>query len=191
MWDRGRPGRAPLGKIPSVQPFHLDSCLELLERTPRVLYHWLGGLSDTWTMHNEGPETWSPYDVIGHLIHGERTDWVARLEIILSHRPDKMFQTFDRFAQFKDSKGKSLADLLAEFSEIRATNLARVRALRITSTDLDRTGVHPKFGDVTARQLLATWAAHDLDHVMQISRVMAKQIGPAVGPWVEYLRILR
>jgi hypothetical protein len=174
-----------------VQPFNLDACLELLERTPRLLYHWLGGLPDTWTMHNEGPETWSPYDVLGHLIHGERTDWVARLEIILSDRPDKLFATFDRFAQFKESKGKSLADLLAEFSNVRAANLAKVRGLRLKPADLERTGVHPKFGDVTARQLLATWAAHDLDHVMQISRVMARQIGPAVGPWVEYLRILR
>ena len=180
-----------LGKIARVQPFNLDSCLELLERTPRLLYHWLGGLSDTWTMHNEGPETWSPYDVLGHLIHGERTDWVARLEIILSHRPDKLFTTFDRFAQFKESKGKSLADLLAEFSNVRAANLSKVRGFRMTPADLERTGVHPKFGDVTARQLLATWAAHDLDHIQQISRVMAKQIGPAVGPWVEYLRILR
>jgi hypothetical protein len=174
-----------------VQPFNLDACLDLLERTPRVLYHWLGGLPDTWTMHNEGPETWSPYDVLGHLIHGERSDWIPRLEIILSHRPDKLFQTFDRFAQFQESKGKSLADLLNEFSNVRAANLGKVRALRLTAADLDRTGEHPRFGDVTARQLLATWAAHDLDHVMQISRVMAKQIGPDVGPWVEYLRILR
>ena len=174
-----------------MQPFHLDACLELLERTPRMLYHWLAGLSDTWTMHHEGPETWSPYDVLGHLIHGEKTDWVPRLEIILSPRPDKLFPTFDRFAQFQESKGKSLTDLLAEFSDVRAESLARVRALRLTAADLDRTGVHPRFGDVTARQLLATWAAHDLDHVVQISRVMAKQIGANVGPWVEYLRILR
>ena len=174
-----------------MQPFNLDACLELLERTPRLLYHWLGRLSDTWTMHNEGRETWSPYDVLGHLIHGERADWIARLEIILSHRPDKLFPTFDRFAQFHESKGKSLGDLLKEFSDVRAASLSKVRGFRLTTADLDRTGVHPKFGDVTARQLLATWAAHDLDHIMQISRVMAKQIGPDVGPWVEYLRILR
>jgi hypothetical protein len=174
-----------------VQAFQLESCLELLERTPRVLYHWLAGLSDTWTAHNEGPDTFSPYDVLGHLIHGERTDWVPRLEIILSPRPDKLFPTFDRFAQLQESKGKSLGDLLKEFSDVRAASLSKVRAFRLTPADLDKTGVHPKFGDVTARQLLSTWAAHDLDHIMQISRVMAKQIGGNVGPWVEYLRILR
>jgi DinB superfamily len=174
-----------------VQPFNLEANLELLERTPRLLYHWLGGLPDLFTRHNEGPETWSPYDVLGHLVHGERTDWIARLEIILSDRRDKLFTPFDRFAQFQESAGKSLGDLLGEFSDLRAENLAKVRSRRLSPADLARTGVHPKFGDVTARELLATWAAHDLDHVMQISRVMAKQIGANVGPWVEYLRILK
>jgi hypothetical protein len=171
--------------------FDLERSLELLERTPAVLHAWLAGLSPDWTTGNEGPETWSPYDVVGHLIHGERTDWMTRLDIILSDRVDKTFTPFDRFAQFRESEGKSLGALLHEFAEVRAANLARVRALALTDADLDRTGIHPTFGLVTARQLLATWAAHDLDHVMQIARVMAKQIDGDVGPWVQFLRILR
>ena len=175
----------------STAQFNLAESIALLERTPHVLETLLSGLPDRWTQHNEGPDTWSPYDVIGHLIHGERTDWMARLDIILSTGPNKTFATFDRFAQFRESEGKSLADLLAEFSSVRASNLARLRALNLSEADLDRTGLHPKFGSVTARQLLATWTVHDLDHLMQISRVMARQIGPEVGPWVEYLKILR
>jgi hypothetical protein len=171
--------------------FDLDKYLEVLERTPAVLETLLAGLSPEWITGNEGPDTWSPYDVVGHLIHGERTDWMARLDIILSDREDKRFVPFDRFAQFRESQGKSLADLLREFRDERSANVARVRALQLTAADLDRTGTHPRFGTVTARQLLSTWAAHDLDHIMQISRVMASQIGTEVGPWVEYMRILR
>lgn len=171
--------------------FDLPKCLEVLERTPAVLEAMLGGLSPDWTHQNEGGDTWSPYDVIGHLIHGERTDWMARLEIILGDGPDRRFASFDRLAQFAESRGKTLADLLREFRDIRMRNVARVRALGLGPADLDRTGIHPKFGSVTLRQLLATWTVHDLDHVMQISRVMAKQIGPDTGPWVEYLRIIR
>ena len=171
--------------------FDLTKCLDILDRTPAVLETLLGGLSDDWTTNNEGGETWSPYDVVGHLIHGERTDWVARLEIILREGGDKTFASFNRFAQFEESRGKALGHLLAEFRDIRAANLAKVRALDLQPADFDRTGVHPKFGTVTLRQLLATWTAHDLDHLMQISRVMAKQIGPEVGPWVEFLRIVR
>ena len=170
--------------------FDLDKHLEVLERTPVVLDAWLTGLSANWITGTEGPGTWSPYDVVGHLLHGERTDWMPRLDIILADRDDRRFTPFDRFAQFRDSEGKSLADLLEEFREARAANVARLRSLRLTATDLDRTGIHPKFGEVTARQLLATWAAHDLDHLMQISRVLAHQIGTAVGPWVEFLRVL-
>ena len=171
--------------------FDLAKCLELLERTPAVLDTMLSGLSEDWTHHNEGGETWSPYDVIGHLIHGERTDWMARLDIILSDGPNKTFVPFDRFAQFEESRGKSLADLLREFRDVRSANLARLRSLGLSDADFDRTGIHPKFGTVTLRQLLSTWTVHDLDHVIQISRVMAKQIGTETGPWVEYLRIIR
>ena len=172
-------------------PFDLDRYFEILERTPAVLEAFLTGLSPEWIAGTEGFGTWSPYDVIGHLIHGERTDWVARLDIILRDGPDDTFVPFDRYAQFRESAGKSLADLLSEFAEARRVSLARVRALHLTDADLNRTGIHPQFGSVTARQLLSTWAAHDLDHLMQISRVLAAQIGDNVGPWREYLKILR
>ena len=171
--------------------FDLDSCVEILERTPAVLATMLEGLSDGWTQHNEGGETWSPYDVIGHLIHGERTDWMARLAIIMSDGPDKTFVPFNRFAQFEESRGKTLTDLLREFRQVRAANLEQLRRLRLQPPDFDRTGIHPTFGTVTLRQLVATWTVHDLDHIMQISRVMAKQIGAETGPWVAYLRIIR
>ena len=171
--------------------FDLNRCLELLERTPRVLELLMLELSPEWTMHNEGPDTWSPYDVVGHLIHGERTDWMARMDIILSDQADKTFATFDRFAQFRESHGKPLATLLAEFHEVRTANLFKVRTRHLTEADLDRTGTHPKFGTVTLRQLVATWAVHDLDHLAQISRVMAKQLKVEVGPWVEYMRVVR
>ena len=171
--------------------FNLDKYLELLDRTPAVLETLLDGLSSDWITGTEGPDTWSPYDVIGHLIHGERTDWMTRLDIILSDRQDRTFATFDRFAQFRESQGKSLAELLTEFRDVRRANLARLRALKLTDADLERTAIHPKFGSVTARQLLSTWTAHDMDHLMQISRVLAKQVGTNVGPWVEYLKVLR
>lgn len=173
--------------------FDLDACLDVLERTPGTLQKMLGGLSEDWTLANEGPDTWSPYDVIGHLVHGERTDWVARMEIILSGKPAaaRTFAPFDRFAQFEESRGKSMADLLAEFARLRAESVSHVRARRLTSADLDRTGVHPDFGTVTLRQLLATWTAHDLDHIVQISRVMARHIGGEVGPWAAFIRVVR
>ena len=171
--------------------FDLEKCVEVLQCTPGVLESLLGGLSDDWTRHNEGGDTWSPYDVVGHLIHGERTDWMARLEIILGDGPNKRFATFDRLAQFEESRGRTLADLLREFRDARTANLARLRALELQPADFDRTGIHPRFGAVTLRQLLSTWTVHDLDHLMQIARVMAKQIGAETGPWVEYMRIIR
>jgi hypothetical protein len=169
--------------------FTIPLALEMLERTPQVLRAWLSGLSPEWTAATEGPDTWSPYDVIGHLVHGERTDWIARAEII--RNGGGTFQTFDRFAQFRESEGKSLAHLLDEFAAARRDNLERLRSWSLTDADLDGTGTHPKFGAVTMRQLLSTWVAHDLDHVMQISRVMAKQLKTDVGPWTEYLKVVR
>jgi hypothetical protein len=171
--------------------FNLDRSIQVLERTPRVLDSMLSGLDDEWTTTNEGENTWSPYDVMGHLIHGERTDWMARLRIILGDGPDRRFAPFDRFAQFQESAGKSLDELLREFAALRAAGLRDLRALALTDADLDRTGIHPKFGSVTARQLLATWVAHDLDHIVQISRVMAQQLHDDVGPWIEFLRVVR
>lgn len=167
--------------------FSVPLGLEILERTPEVLRVLLSGLSPAWTAATEGPDTWSPYDVVGHLIHGERTDWIARAEIIRSG--GGTFQTFDRFAQFQESRGKTLHQLLDEFAAVRRENVARVRSWSLTEADLDRTGTHPRFGTVTLRQLLATWVAHDMDHLMQISRVMGKQLTADVGPWKEYLRI--
>jgi hypothetical protein len=172
-------------------PFHLDASLAVLERTPAVLRALLADLPSNWTTSNEGPDTWSPYDVLGHLIHGERTDWMTRLGIILEDGPGRPFTPFDRFAQFRESEGKSLGVLLDDFEAARADNLRRLRALSLTDTDLDRTGTHPSFGTVTARQLLSTWTVHDLDHIVQISRVMAAQLGGDVGPWIKYLRIIR
>ena len=171
--------------------FDLDRHLEVLEQTPATLRALLSGLSDEWTTGTEGPDTWSPYDVLGHLIHGENTDWMARADIILSDADDKTFAQFDRFAQFEESRGKTMADLLHEFERLREANVARLRALDLTDAHLDRTGTHPALGTVTLRQLLSTWTVHDLDHVVQIARVMATQVGDNVGPWKQYIRVLR
>jgi len=170
--------------------FSVELGLEVLERTPAVLRALLQGLSPDWTNANEGPDTWSPYDVVGHLIHGERADWMTRVNIILQPGGGT-FHTFDRFAQFRESQGKSLSQLLDEFAAARRDSLAALRALALTDTDLDKTGTHPKFGAVTLRQLLSTWVAHDMDHLMQISRVLGKQLKDDVGPWTEYLRVVR
>ena len=169
--------------------FTVERGIEVLERTPAVLRALLGGLSPEWTTANEGPETWSPYDVIGHLVHGERTDWMSRVGIILES--GGTFHTFDRFAQFRESQGKTLMQLLDEFDDARRDSLDRLRALALTDSDLAKTGIHPKFGTVTLRQLLSTWVAHDMDHLMQISRVMGKQLKEDVGPWIEFLRVAR
>jgi hypothetical protein len=171
--------------------FDLNKAIEVLERTPAVLQTLLSGISDEWTMNNEGPETWSVYDIIGHLIHGEKTDWIPRMDIILSVNPDKHFTPYDRFAQFVESKGKSLQQLLDEFSLLRKQNVERLQNVNIANDDLAKTGIHPAFGDVTLAQLLATWTAHDLNHIAQISRVMAKQFKVATGPWVAYIKALQ
>ena len=171
--------------------FDLKKSLEILERTPLVLKAMLGGLSDDWIKNNEGPDTWSPYDIIGHLIHGEKTDWVPRMEIILSQKSDSAFEPFDRFAQFAASEGKSLDRLLDEFATLRKQNLERLHSHNLTQGHLMLKGKHPAFGPVTMAQLLSTWVVHDLNHISQISRVMAKQYKVEVGPWVEYLGILK
>ena len=147
-------------------------------------------LPDDWQQANEGGDTWSPYDVLGHLIHGELTDWVPRARIILEHGDARPFEKFDRFAQLTASRGKTLAELLDEFARLRAENLRELEALGITAADLDRPGLHPELGAVTLRQLLATWVAHDQDHVVQIARVLARQYSDEVGPWRAYLRII-
>lgn len=170
--------------------FEIKKAKEILERTPTVLTNLLSGLSEEWTYQNEGPDTWSPYDVIGHLIHGENTDWIPRAQVILSESNDKNFVPFDRFAQFEKSKGKSTNDLLAEFTSLRKNNLQVLDSMDINEDNLKKTGVHPEFGAITLKQLLSCWVAHDLGHIVQISRVMAKQYKEEVGPWTKYLKVL-
>ncbi len=172
-----------------MAPFTLTRSIEILERTPAVLEQLLGGLSQSWLHENEGPETWSPFDIVGHLIHGEQTDWIPRAELILAGSKEP-FASFDRFAQFELSKGKSMADLLAEFKHLRHANVKRLVAMGLTQTNLERVGIHPDFGPVTLRQLLATWVAHDLSHIRQITRVMAKQLSEDIGPWRAYLPVM-
>lgn len=170
--------------------YSLENSIEILERTPAVLKTLLSNLNDSWIMNNEGPETFSPYDVIGHLIHGEKTDWVARTKIIIEFGLSKPFEPYDRFAQFDESKGKTLAQLLDEFERIRKENLIWFKGLNLSETDLDKKGMHPKLGEVTLRNLLSTWVVHDLTHIAQITRVMAKQYNEEMGPWPEFFRIL-
>jgi hypothetical protein len=170
--------------------FELAAGVAVLERTPRTLRAMLDGLPEVWTDATEGPDTWSPYVIVGHLIHGDRTDWIPRAQIILAQGANRRFTPYDRFAQFRESQGKSLAQLLEEFADVRAENLATLAAWRLTEPQLDLEGEHPDFGPVALRQLLATWVAHDLGHVAQVARVMAKQYREAVGPWRAYLPVL-
>lgn len=170
--------------------FDLTAGVSVLERTPHTFRAMLDGLPPAWTDATEGPDTWSPYVIIGHLAHAERADWIPRARIILTRGADRRFTPFDRFAQFRESEGKSLIDLLAEFTRLRAESLATLAEWRLTDAHLELTGEHPAFGAVTLRQLLATWVAHDLGHIGQTARVMAKQYRDAVGPWRAYLPVM-
>jgi hypothetical protein len=170
--------------------FALEDAITLLSRTPAALDALLRGLPAWWTSANEGPGTWSPFDVLGHLIHGEETDWIPRVNIILEHGESRTFDRFNREAQFEASAPPTLESRLDAFAELRRANLRRLQASGLTEADLDRTGRHPAFGVVTLRQLLATWVAHDLDHLMQISRVLGGQYAEDVGPWRAYLRVI-
>ena len=170
--------------------FHLDRSIEILERTPFVISELLSGISEEWFVANEGEDTWSPFDIVGHLIHSEKTDWIVRLKLITSDAETKAFEPFDRFAQFEDSKGKSLQELLQEFKELRAVNLSILNSLDLKEEHLELRARHPELGEVNLKQLLATWVTHDLGHIAQITRVMAKQYKDEVGPWLAYLSIL-
>lgn len=170
--------------------FNLESGITVLERTPATLRAMLEGLGPEWSNGTEGPETWSPFDIVGHLIHGERTDWIPRARIILKQGPSRRFTPFDRFAQFRASDGKSLKDLLEEFEELRTESLATLRSWGLDESHLVLEGDHPELGRVTLGQLLATWVAHDLGHIAQAARVMARQYREAVGPWRTYLPVL-
>src|SRR5262249_31898010 len=168
----------------------LGQTMALLERTPGALDALLRGLPHEWTGRNEGENTWSVFEVVGHLIHGDRTDWMARARMILQFGESREFEPFDRLGQRRLMKGKSHGELLDEFRRVRAKNLDELRALKVTPEKLQLRGKHPSFGSVTLSQLLATWAAHDLTHLHQISRIMAHQYREAVGPWSQFLGVL-
>jgi len=175
----------------NTQTCTIHDITALLSRTPAALDTLLRDLPDAWTRRNEGEESWSAFDVVGHLIHGERTDWIPRARIILESGEARPFEPFDRLAQFRESKGKSLGELLEEFAQLRTQNLDELRGWSLREEDLVRRGRHPALGVVTLSQLLATWAGHDLTHLHQISRVMAHQLRGQVGPWVRYLGVLQ
>ncbi len=170
--------------------YNLDQAVEILRRTPEVLRAMLAGLGDAWIHSNYGKDTFSPFDVVGHLITGEKTDWLARTRIILEHGTARPFDKYDRYAQFEASRGKSLHQLLDEFEQLRKANIAALMQLNPTPEQLAKKGMHPALGEVTLEQLLATWVAHDLNHIAQIARCMATQCADAVGPWKAYLSVL-
>ena len=170
--------------------FQLNHAKAVLSRTPGTLHSLLHDLPDDWVFPNEGPDTWSPFDVLGHLIHGEETDWIPRARMILEYGEHRAFEPFDRFAMFEKSRGRSLAELLLTFQQLREKSLQDLEQLNLTPEMLAKRGMHPELGVVTLSQLLSTWVVHDLGHVGQIVRVMAKQYKEAVGPWQEYLPIL-
>ncbi|MEW7291448.1 DinB family protein [Aquimarina sp. 2304DJ70-9] len=171
--------------------FELNKSIEILEKTPLILKSYLLGLSNEWLRNNEGLNTWSPYEIVGHLIFGEKTDWMIRIRTILSVSENKLFEPFDRFAQLQEDQNKPISELLENFTELRLKNLEELKSLKITEDDLKLTGTHPEFGKVTLKQLISTWTVHDLGHIGQISRVMAKQYKDEVGPWINYLRVLK
>jgi len=170
--------------------FELEQAIEVLQRTPSVLRAMLGGVSDCWSLSNYGEGTFSPFDVVGHLIHGEQTDWMVRTHVILEHGVTRPFAPFDRYAMYEASQGKTLDDLLSAFAQLREKNLVDLRSLKLTPEKLDSLGTHPALGTVTLRQLLATWVAHDLNHIHQIAKAMAYQYRHEVGPWREYITFL-
>jgi hypothetical protein len=175
----------------STTQFSMAEATEVLTRTPTTLNALLRGLPEVWVRSNEGKDTWSAFDIVGHLIFGERTDWMPRVRIILESGDARPFDPFDRFAQLKESRDKSLEQLLDEFARLRRENLTALQALNLRAEDLTRRGTHPALGVVALRELLAAWAVHDLTHIHQLSRVMAHQYRDAVGPWSAYLGVLQ
>lgn len=171
--------------------FQLEHAKDILRRTPSALNKLLHQLPNEWVVSNEGPDSWSPFDVVGHLIHGEETDWIPRAKIILEHGENRAFEPFDRFAMIEKLKGKSLGDLLDMFERLRGESLRELEKMKITAEMLVKQGKHPELGVVTLSQLLSTWVVHDLSHVGQIVRVMAKQYSEEVGAWQAYLPVLR
>ena len=172
-----------------MKAFNLNEAIEILERTPAVLEQLLTGLSDSWIYNNEGENTWSPFDIVGHLLHGEKTDWITRAKLVMKDE-QQTFEPFDRFAQLKDSQGKSIGQLLAEFKTLRTQNLETLKKMNISEDHLQKTGIHPNLGQVTLKELLSTWVVHDLGHIRQMTRVMAKQYKNELGPWEKYLPVV-
>lgn len=170
--------------------FELNKSNEILSRTPFVLESLLSGLSEEWHKNNEGLKTWSPYDIVGHLIHNELTDWMPRINIVLSNKADKSFEPFDRFAQFNNDQSTPIEKLLKEFRVLREYSLMELKSLEINNETLSQKGIHPAFGEVNLKELISAWVVHDLGHIGQIVRVMAKQYKNEVGPWAEYLGVL-
>jgi hypothetical protein len=170
--------------------FQLNHAKEILRRTPATLNSLLRQLPEEWVLSNEGPESWSPFDVVGHLIHGEEADWIPRAKIILEYGESRTFEPFDRYAMFENSRGKSLGQLLDRFELLRGESLRELERMSITPEMLAKRGKHPELGVVTLSQLLSTWVVHDLGHIGQIARVMAKQYTEAVGAWQAYLPVL-
>lgn len=170
--------------------FSLERSIEILRRTPDALHGLLGGVSDFWARNNYGPNTFSPFDVVGHLLHAERVNWLTRLRIILEQGPAEPFPPFDRYAMYESSKGKSLSELLDAFAAERRRSVEALTSMQLTDEQLAARGRHPEFGEVTAGQLIATWVVHDLGHLHQIAKAMAYQYRDAVGPWRAYLTIL-
>jgi hypothetical protein len=170
--------------------YSVELAIPILERTPGVLSAMLAGLPDEWVRATDGPDTWSAFDVVGHLIHGERTDWIPRVRHILEKGESEPFTPFDREAMFEASRGKTMEALLDEFAVLRAENMAALRAFALTPTDLARRGLHPGLGSVTLEQHLATWTAHDLGHIRQIAQTLGRQYKDAIGPWRAYLSMM-
>ena len=170
--------------------FQLDDAKDVLRRTPATLNALLRHLPDEWVLSNEGPDSWSPFDVVGHLIHGEEADWIPRARLILEYGEGRPFEPFDRFAMFEKSRGKSLGELLDTFERLRGESLRELEGMSLTPEMLGKHGMHPELGVVTLSQLLSTWVVHDLGHIGQIVRVLAKQYGEAVGVWRAYLPVL-
>ncbi|SEM74164.1 DinB family protein [Lihuaxuella thermophila] len=170
--------------------FNLQETIEVLERTPQSIEYFLSGLSDGWLLVNEGEGTWNVTEVIDHLIEGEKNNWIPRVEMILKEGENNTFPTFDRFSHLKENSGGTIEEKLLEFKNMRKHNISKLKSLLETESDLELTGIHPAFGVVKLRELLSTWVVHDLTHIAQIVRVMAKRYREDVGPWIEYLGIL-
>lgn len=171
--------------------FSLRSSISLLEKTPRLLRSWLLNLNDEWIHARPTEDAFSPFDVVGHLIHGEKTDWIPRLHMILEHGTEKPFEPFDPTGMQSENEGRTMNSLLDEFEKLRRQSLAELSSFSITVADLDRTGLHPALGEVTLRQLISCWVAHDMSHVSQIANALAERYRVDVGPWVDYLGIYR